>query len=169
MTNLIKFIFPLLNKKELKYNNGDSWEILNVSYSGSYNLNGGKEVNKTKKVMTGISSTALMLGLAGCGSGSPDPYAAVDLPPVPDDQNCMDWEWDLDDGVWECEDSNSGHYGHYYYGGKYYSSKPLLYKSKSYSSYKNSSTFKGISSTGTSKSSSKVSSGFGSGSKSYGG
>ncbi|MBY0097804.1 aminotransferase yhxA [Mesobacillus maritimus] len=125
-------------------------------------------MNKTNKVMAGISSTALMLGLAGCGSSS-DPYAAVDIPPAPEDQECTDWEWDLDDGVWECEDSNSGYYGHYYHGGKYYSSKSLLTKSKSYSSYKNSSTFKGISSTGSSGSSSKMSSGFGSGSKSFGG
>jgi hypothetical protein len=131
-------------------------------------LIGGKAVNKTKKVMAGISSTALMLGLAGCGSSS-DPYAAADIPPAPEDQECTDWEWDLDDGVWECEDSSSGYYGHYYHGGKYYSSKSLLNKSKSYSSYKNSSTFKGISSTGSSGSSSKMSSGFGSGSKSFGG
>jgi hypothetical protein len=127
-------------------------------------------VNKTKKVMSGISSTALMLGLAGCGSSTQEPYAAgYDIPPAPEDQGCSEWEWDLDDGVWECEDSSSGYYGHYYHGGKYYSSKSRLNNSKSYSSYKNSSTYKGISTTKTSTSSGKVSSGFGSGSKSYGG
>lgn len=125
-------------------------------------------MNKTKKVMAGISSTALMLGLAGCGS-SQDPYANVEIPPAPEDTGCAEWEWDLDDGVWECEDSGSGYYGHYFHGGRYYSSKSNLYKSNSYSNYKKSSSFQGISSTGTSKSSSKVSSGFGSGSKSYGG
>jgi len=117
-------------------------------------------MTKTKKVMAGISSTAIMLGMTGCGS-SQGVYA--DIPPVPDSQDCTEWEWDLDDGVWECEDSNSDYYGHYYHGGKYYSSKPSLYKSSSYSSYKNSSSFKGSSST------SKLSSGFGSGSSVFGG
>lgn len=138
-------------------------------------------MKKTQKVMAGISSAALMLGLAGCGSSSQEQYAEEsDLPPVPDDQSCSEWEWDIDDGVWECEDSNSGHYGHYYHGGRYFSSKPLLNKSKDYIDYKNSSAFKGSSasvsstssgtvSSGSDSTSVKGSSGFGSGSKSYGG
>lgn len=138
-------------------------------------------MKKTQTVMAGISSAALMLGLAGCGSSAQEQYdEESDLPPVPDDQSCSEWEWDIDDGVWECEDSSSGHYGHYYYGGRYYSSKPMLNKSQDYMNYKNSASFKGSSSSVSSTSnvtsgsgsdapSVKGSTGFGSGSKSYGG
>lgn len=111
--------------------------------------------------MVGISSTVLILGLTGCGS------EAQDLPPTPDDQSCSDWEWDFDDGVWECDDNDSHYYGHSYYGGRYYSSKSSLFKSKEYLTYKNSSSFKGTS--GISGGTVKKSSGFGSGSKSFGG
>lgn len=118
-------------------------------------------LSKTRKMMIGISSTALMLGLVGCGSN------VQETAPVPDDPSCSDWEWDGDDGVWECDDSSSSHYGRYYHGGRYYKSKSDLYKSQDYLAYKNSSTFKG--SSGTSESSIKKSSGFGSGSKVFGG
>jgi hypothetical protein len=139
------------------------------------------ELGKTKKVMTGITSTALLLGLAGCGvtstpeapmsekefeafmkenhSTSPVPssstsysyngssssstYVEENIDSVPTDQSCVQWEWDLDDGIWECEDSTSPYYGHYYHGGIFYASKPDLYKSTNYINYKNSSTFKG--------------------------
>jgi hypothetical protein len=112
-----------------------------------------KCMSKTKKIVAGISSTALAFGLSGCGTNS------ADLPPVPDDNACGDWEWDDDDGVWECDDENSSYYGHYFYGGHYYRSKSHLYKNKAFSSYKKSSSFKG----------GKASSGFGSGSRSFGG
>ncbi|WP_147532075.1 aminotransferase yhxA [Bacillus marasmi] len=108
-------------------------------------------MNKTNKIIAGISSTALVIGLAGCGDS--------DLPPEPDDYDCDEWEWDYDDGVWECDDEYSGYYGHYYYGGSYYSSKSSLYNNKAYAKYKKSSSFKG----------GKASKGFGSGSKSFGG
>ena len=159
------------------------------------------------KVMVGITSTALILGIAGCGDSSQEPttenwdnnqsssgaysgsssdtsttYSEDDIPPAPEDQNCADWEWDLDDGVYQCEDGGSSYYHHYYHGGRYYSSKPELYKSADYLNYKNSSAYKGRGTTvknngGTSTNSSagsdgstvKGSSGFGSGSKSFGG
>lgn len=174
------------------------------------------QMGKTKNVMAGITSTALLLGLAGCGgtiqqqmsdeewssytksnqSTSPAPsssysydssssgsYTDDDIPPAPNDQSCTQWEWDLDDGVWECEDSTSTYYGHFYHGGKYYRSKPDLYNSTDYINYKKSSSFKGgkgttintspsnstTSSSGTHSSSVKGSSGFGSGSNSFGG
>ncbi len=117
----------------------------------------GKEVKtlgKTKKVMIGVSSTALTLNLAGCGGNS------ADVPPPPDDQSCHDWEWDSDDGVWECDDNDSSYHGFYYFGGRYYKSKSSLLKSSDYKSYKSSSSYMG---------GGKTSSGFGSGSKSFGG
>jgi hypothetical protein len=125
----------------------------------------GDKMGKTSKVMVGITSTALMLGLAGCSSNS----QSQNLPPVPKDSSCKDWEWDQDDGVWQCDDGGSSHYGHSYYGGHYYKTKSLLRKSKNYLAYKNSSSFKGGISASEGSSSVKKSSGFGSGSKSYGG
>lgn len=111
-------------------------------------------LGKTKKVMVGITTTALTFGLTGCGSST-----AVGSPP--NDQYCNDWEWDDDDGVWECDDSHSSYYGHYYYGGKYYKNKSSLINSSDYKSTKSSSS--------TVQGGNKTSSGFGSGSKSYGG
>ncbi|MCS0788013.1 aminotransferase yhxA [Cytobacillus oceanisediminis] len=116
-------------------------------------------LTKTRKMMTGITSTALMLGLSGCGSESQE------IPPPPEDSSCTDWEWDEDDGVWECDDSRSSYYRHYYYGGQYFKNKTALYKSKDFLNYKSSSSFKG----GSNSESGQKSSGFGSGKKSYGG
>lgn len=101
-------------------------------------------MKKTKKLLTGIISAAMVTVGSGCGQQS--------LPPLPEDENCKDWEWEDDEGVWECDDDDSTYYGHYFYGGKYYSTKKLLSASSAYKSYKSSSSFKG-------------SSGFGSGSK----
>jgi len=101
--------------------------------------------------MLGVTTTALTLGLAGCGD---------ERPPKPTDEACDDWDWDDDQGVWVCDDHNSSRSGYYYYGGKYYKNKNALSKSTDYANYKNSSSFKG---------GSKSSSGFGSGSKSSGG
>lgn len=111
-------------------------------------------MGKTRLVMVGISATALTFGLTGCNSSS------ADAPAPPNDTDCDDWEWDSDDGVWECDDDRSSHYGHYYYGGKFYSGKSSLLQSTNYKSYKKSSSFAGDSNT---------SSGFGSGSNSFGG
>ena len=111
-------------------------------------------MGKTRKIMLGVTTTALTMGLAGCGSST------AELPPKPTDQACDDWDWDDDQGVWICDDSNSSHRGYYYYGGRYYKNKNALLKSTDYTNYKNSSSYKG---------GGKSSSGFGSGSKSYGG
>lgn len=131
-------------------------------------------MGKTTKVMTGIISTAFMINLAACNSNSDDEYTSSqsqNIPDPPKDSNCSQWEWDEDDGGWECEDRSSHYYGHYFYGGRYYNSKSALYKSSNYtkpsSSNKNSSVNSGSSS--EPNKSVKRSSGFGSGSKSYGG
>jgi len=118
-------------------------------------------MSKTKKMMAGISSTALMLGMTGCSTAEEE----YSIPDPPEDSSCAEWEWDADDGVWECEDGSSSHYGHYFYGGRYYKGKSALYASKEYAAYKNSSSFKGGTSSGTVKNSS----GFGKGTTSSGG
>ena len=110
-------------------------------------------MEKTKKMMVGISATALTLSLAGCGTSTSS------LPPKPTDQSCRDWDWSEEDGVWQCDESSSGHHGAYYYGGRYYKNKSALNSSTDYTSYKSSESFKAVQS----------SSGFGSGSKSFGG
>ncbi|MFP3727545.1 aminotransferase yhxA [Priestia filamentosa] len=104
-------------------------------------------MKKTGSLMMGIVSGIAALGIAGCSNN---------LPEKPKDKNCNDFEWDYDDGVYECEDKSSHYYGHSYFNGTYFSNKAALKKSTSYKNYKSSSSFKG-------------SSGFGSGSKSFGG
>lgn len=110
-------------------------------------------MEKTKKLMAGISAAALTIGLSGCNSSTSS------LPAKPADKSCDDWDWSEDEGVWQCDDSRSGYYGSYYHGGSYYKNKATLHGSSGYTSYKNSSSFKTV----------KSSSGFGSGSKSFGG
>ncbi|MBU7591624.1 MULTISPECIES: hypothetical protein [Metabacillus] len=107
-------------------------------------------MSKTNKLLTGIIS-ATMITAAGCGNNE-------SLPPVPEDTDCGDWEWEADEGVWECDDDYSSHYGHYFYGGRFYSTKSSLKTSSAYKSYKSSSSFKGGGKTASS------SSGFGKGS-----
>ncbi|WP_243290883.1 aminotransferase yhxA [Bacillus sp. FJAT-47783] len=111
-------------------------------------------MKKTSKLLTGIVSATMVTSLAACSEEE------VSLPPVPEDDSCTEWEWDDDDGVWECDDFDSPHYGHYYYGGRTFSSKSSLRKDSAFKSYQSSSSFKG--NVGSSKS---TSSGFGSGSK----
>lgn len=111
-------------------------------------------MGKTQKIMVGVSMTALTLSLTGCDTDSND------LPPKPNDQDCSEWEWGDDEGVWACDDNSSSYYGHYYYGGNYYNNKNSLLTNSDYNSYKNSSSFKGGNNT---------SSGFGNGSNHFGG
>lgn len=100
------------------------------------------QVKKTHWLITGVITSLVAGSLAGC--------TQQDLPPEPDDNRCSDWDWDDEEGVWECDDRSSRHYGHFFYGGAFYKSKSSLLKSSAYKSYKSSSSFKG---------------GFGSGSK----
>ena len=139
---------------------------------------------KTKKVLAGVSATAVSLVLAGCGTSSSSTpetlYSSTTIPPQPTDQSCNDWEWDADDYAWECDDSRSSYYGHYFYGGKYYKSISSLKSSSSGKAYTeqvnlSKSNSGGYSDSGSSSSTSsyssgsRSSSGFGSGSSSSGG
>ncbi len=95
-------------------------------------------MSQTKKMVSGVASIALVsMGLAGCSDS-----ASATQPPLPQDSGCSDWEYDWNDGVYECDDSSSSHYRSYYHGGKYYASKSSLHDSSSYKQYKNSSSFK---------------------------
>lgn len=105
-------------------------------------------MNKTKKLMVGIVASISTIGLSACGE--------VELPPEPTDTNCDDWDWDEENGVYVCDDDSSLYYRSYYYGGKFFTKKSSLLKNSNYKSYIKSSKFKG-------------SSGFGSGSKVFGG
>jgi hypothetical protein len=118
-------------------------------------------MKKTNKIIAGISSTALALGLTGCGNDFEQTAQQPEPDEIPNDASCNDWEWDSEDGVWECDDTRSPYYGHFLYGGLFYNSKKMLKSSSSYKNYQNSSSFKGTSG-------SKGSTGFGSGSRSSG-
>lgn len=67
-------------------------------------------MSKTKMVLKGVVYSTAIIGLISCLNEPSDPE-------MPDDPSCDDWEWDDDDGVWECDDEYSSHYGHSYYGG----------------------------------------------------
>jgi hypothetical protein len=95
-------------------------------------------LSKTNKLLTGIIS-ATMITAAGCNNDE-------SLPPVPEGTDCGDWEWEAEEGVWECDDYDSPHFGYFYYGGKLFSSKSSLKSSSAYKSYRSSSSFKGGSS-----------------------
>jgi hypothetical protein len=139
-------------------------------------------MSKTKKVMAGISATALAMGLVSCNGNqqnSPEQGDSPgddqdwttgegqDIPPVPEDTSCSDWEWDAEDGVWECDDSRSPYFGHYFFGGMFFANRSMLYQNRDYSSYKKSSSFKGARLDSNYKNNTpKGSSGFGSGSRS---
>ncbi|MBO9129859.1 aminotransferase yhxA [Bacillus sp. 165] len=91
-------------------------------------------MRKTKKVLAGVV-TAFAAGMAGCNSQQ-------SLPPVPDDLQCNDYEFDSDEGVWECDDRNSPHFGYYYFAGRMFSSVAGLRADSKYKTYKNSPEFK---------------------------
>jgi hypothetical protein len=83
-------------------------------------------LKKTKKMMSGVITAALVSSLAACGQNRP---------PEPTGYNCDDWDWDRDTGTYYCDDYDSSHGGHYYHGGTFYSNKNKLKSSSSYQSY----------------------------------
>ncbi|MFZ0443179.1 MAG: hypothetical protein WAM95_00710 [Bacillus sp. (in: firmicutes)] len=85
-------------------------------------------MKKTKKMMSGVLTVALVSSLAACGG---------DRPPKPTGTDCGDWEWDRESGTYYCDDNDSSYRGHYYYGGSYYSNKNNLKNSSHYKSYSN--------------------------------
>jgi hypothetical protein len=140
--------------------------------------NGGKTLKRTKKMMAGISTAALLAGMTGCNTmpvtksieesllAESSNNSFVD---GPNDPYCNEWEWE-ESGVYECEQHDSNFYGFYYYNGGYYPDKDIIYKKKhrtnsSYTSKnrsttgnKNSNPSSNTSTSTSSKSSSNVSS-----------
>lgn len=122
-------------------------------------------MKKTKRLVTTLLAGVVVSSMTGCGSQA---APAVPSVPMPTDPGCSDWEWEADDGVWECDDERSPHYGGFFYAGIYYASKSKLRSSpaynKYYSGYKNSIGTGKTGNTGGTGQSDK-SGGFGSGSK----
>ncbi|KUP05748.1 lipoprotein [Bacillus coahuilensis m2-6] len=85
-------------------------------------------MKKTTKLMTGVMA-AMTMTIAACGS---------DIPPEPEDTDCLDWDWDEETGTYYCDDDDSPYYRSYFYGGRYFKSKSSLKESSSYKSYSNS-------------------------------
>lgn len=125
--------------------------LITILYRGVSTKGGVNKMSKTKKLLSGVISAAVVTTMAGCGQQQ-------SLPPIPEDTECGDWEWDYDDGVWECDDIDSPRYGHLFYAGMFFASRSALRADPGFKNYKSSSSFKG------------GKSGFGSGSKGgYGG
>ncbi|MFX3625608.1 MAG: aminotransferase yhxA [Ectobacillus sp.] len=89
-------------------------------------------MRKTKQVMLGVVAA---VGTSGCNGEEA-------LPPKPDDLQCKDYEFDYDEGVWECDDIRSPHFGYYYFGGRSFSSLGVLRGDAGYQKYKQSPEFK---------------------------
>jgi hypothetical protein len=67
----------------------------------------------------------------------------LDLPKVPNDEYCGEWEFDMEAGTWRCNDSESIHYSYLYYGGLYYATLSYLKNNKAYKDYQSSKGFAG--------------------------
>ncbi|GGE63966.1 hypothetical protein [Priestia taiwanensis] len=67
----------------------------------------------------------------------------IDLPEIPNDEYCSEWEFDMEAGVWKCNDSESTHYSYLYYGGLYYATLSYLMNNKTYKDYHTSKGFAG--------------------------
>ncbi|MDM8150372.1 hypothetical protein SAMN04487776_103297 [Priestia megaterium] len=93
-------------------------------------------MSKTKKMMAGVLTTALMTSLVACGSTDQA------RPAKPKDKSCDKWKWDENTQTYYCSDSSSSHSGSYYHGGRYYGSKKQLTSSSAYKSFKSSSSYK---------------------------
>ncbi|WP_456274114.1 hypothetical protein [Bacillus sp. AK031] len=100
-------------------------------------------LNKTKKLIKGLSATALAVGISGCGSSMTDDNDRIEgsssysnetvekttqksvqvseIPPMPpSDAYCDEYEWDMAEEYYECVDIDSDYYHHYYYGKGFY-------------------------------------------------
>ena len=86
-------------------------------------------MKKTKNMMKGVITAALVTSLTACGE---------DRPPEPTGYDCDDWDWDSETGTYYCDDDDSYYGGRYYHSGSFYSSKSSLKSSPSYKSYQSS-------------------------------
>lgn len=89
-------------------------------------------MEKTKKLVTSLLASIIVTSMTGCGTQA---APAVPSVPMPTDPGCTEWEWESDDGVWECDDKRSPHYGGFFYAGVYYASKSKLHGSSAYKNY----------------------------------
>lgn len=55
---------------------------------------------------------------------------------MPYDENCAEWEFDSEDGVWICNDSSSSFYQNFFFLGTYYATKNLLHNNNDFKQYK---------------------------------
>ena len=90
-------------------------------------------MNKTKKLMAGVATSVMALGMTGCGQNEYEPSNSS-LPAEPTEYDCDDWEWDENEATYYCDDSRSSHFGAYYLFGTMFSNKSALRKSPNYSS-----------------------------------
>jgi hypothetical protein len=101
-------------------------------------------MNKTKRMMVGVATSVMALGLVGCTQNefdtSLDNYddtntVKTSLPPEPTEYECDDWDWDENEGTYYCDDSRSSHFGAYYLLGSMFNNKSALHNSSNYSSH----------------------------------
>ena len=91
------------------------------------------KMSKTQKLMAGVTTSVMALGLSGCGQNQSE--TTTSMPSEPTEYECDDWEWDDEEGTYYCDDRNSTHFGGYYFLGNMFSNKSALRKSSGYSSF----------------------------------
>jgi hypothetical protein len=108
----------------------------------------GMRVKKTKKVLLGITA-AMTTTLVACDGDNSSEFIdemkerGIDFPSVPDSEECLDWEFDMSDGVWMCDEKGAPNLRNLYFGTTYFKTKDDLKKDGTYQSYASSTGFAG--------------------------
>ncbi|MGM7683916.1 hypothetical protein ACSVDA_17395 [Cytobacillus sp. Hm23] len=98
-------------------------------------------MSKTTKLIKGLSAAVIATGLSGCSSAANEyTYETTDIgdgdtrtiPIEPSVVGCDEWDWDVDDEMYECDDDDSDYRGHYFYQNKLFKTKADI-KSGKYS------------------------------------
>ncbi|WP_373228858.1 hypothetical protein [Cohnella sp.] len=87
-------------------------------------------MEKTKRIVKTLLAGMVVSSMTGCGT-----QAAAPTVPMPTDPGCNEWEWEADDGVWECDDKRSSYYGGFFFAGMYYMTKSKLRSNPAYKNY----------------------------------
>ncbi|MGL4820826.1 MAG: hypothetical protein ACRC5C_12720 [Bacilli bacterium] len=111
-----------------------------------------------------LAASTLVLGtvLSGCGSNNnalpevttdTDDFDTVEYdelnptpdspPPYSEDNACTEWEWDEEQGVWICDDSDSPNYRGYYFNNMFFATATLLMANSFYRNYSSSAAYRG--------------------------
>jgi uncharacterized lipoprotein NlpE involved in copper resistance len=108
----------------------------------------GMRVNKTKKVLLGITAV-MTTSLVACEEDNSSEFIegmkakGIDFPVIPESEECFDWEFDMSEGVWACDEKGAPNLKHLYFRDTYFKTESDLKKNESYKSYASNAGFAG--------------------------